>query len=40
MQLTPNYVATLRQRSLRDGTAGRISPAVPSAATAAAASPP
>ena len=30
MQLTPNYVATLRQRSLRDGTAGLIRPAVPS----------
>ena len=27
MQLTPNYVATLRQRSLRDGTAGLIRPA-------------
>ena len=24
MQLTPNYVVTLRQRSLRDGTAGLI----------------
>src|ERR1035441_4999793 len=27
MQLTPSYVATLRQRSLRDGTAGLIRPA-------------
>src|SRR5271167_3640492 len=27
MQLTPNYVATLHQRSLRDGTAGLIRPA-------------
>src|ERR1035441_894703 len=27
MELTPNYVATLRQRSLREGTAGLVRPA-------------
>ena len=27
MGLTPNYVATLRQRSLREGTAGLVRPA-------------
>ena len=27
MELTPNYVATLRQRSLREGTAGLARPA-------------
>ena len=34
MQLTPNYVATLRQRSLRDGTTGLIRPAGPPRETA------